>query len=31
MPSYLFELEKKLAQFALEGSHSTFRLFLTSD
>jgi dynein heavy chain len=31
MPSYLYELEKRLNAFALEGSHPNFRLFLTSD
>lgn len=31
MPRYLYELEKKLAFFALEGSNPNFRLFLTSD
>lgn len=31
MPRYLYELEKKLNQFALEGSNPNFRLFLTSD
>ena len=31
MPRYLYELEKKLAQFAIENSHPNFRLFLTSD
>jgi dynein heavy chain len=31
MPEYLRELEKKLAQFALEGSDPQFRLFLSSD
>jgi dynein heavy chain len=31
MPSWLIELEKKLDEFALEGSHARFRLFLTSD
>jgi len=31
MPSYLYELEKKLAAFALEGSNADFRLFLTSE
>ena len=31
MPTYLIELEKKMAAFALEGSDPQFRLFLTSD
>jgi len=31
MPRYLYELEKKLNAFALEGSNANFRLFLTSD
>lgn len=31
MPSFLFELEKRLDIFALEGSNPGFRLFLTSD
>jgi dynein heavy chain len=31
MPDYLKELEKKLVQFALEGSDPSFRLFLSSD
>jgi len=31
MPSFLFDLEKKLDVYALEGSHAEFRLFLTSD
>lgn len=31
MPSFLIELEKKLEQFAQEGSNQSFRLFLTSD
>lgn len=31
MPTWLLQLEKKLDEFALEGSHSKFRLFLTSD
>lgn len=31
MPSFLFELEKRLDLFALEGSNPGFRLFLTSD
>jgi len=31
MPRYLYELEKKLAAFAIEGSASNFRLFLTSE
>ncbi len=31
MPDFLLDLEKKLAQFALEGSDPNFRLFLTSD
>ena len=31
MPDYLRELEKKLTQFALEGSDPNFRLFLSSD
>ena len=31
MPDYLRELEKKLAQFAIEGSDPGFRLFLSSD
>jgi dynein heavy chain len=30
MPSWLIQLEKKLDEFALEGSHPRFRLFLTS-
>lgn len=31
MPRWLIALEKKLDEFALEGSHKNFRLFLTSD
>jgi dynein heavy chain len=31
MPRWLVELEKKLDEFALEGSHKRFRLFLSSD
>lgn len=31
MPGFLLELEKKLAQFAVDGSDPQFRLFLTSD
>jgi len=31
MPRWLIELEKKLDDFAVEGSHTKFRLFLTSD
>ena len=31
MPAFLLELEKKLAQFAVDGSDPQFRLFLTSD
>jgi dynein heavy chain, axonemal len=31
MPKWLIELEKKLDEFALEGSHKRFRLFLSSD
>jgi dynein heavy chain, axonemal len=31
MPAYLYELEKRLNTFALEGSNPNFRLFLTSD
>jgi dynein heavy chain len=31
MPNYLYELEKKLNAFAIEGSNQNFRLFLTSD
>jgi len=31
MPRWLIELEKKLDEFALEGSHKKFRLFLSSD
>eukprot|EP01041_Mallomonas_annulata_P000386 gene386-700_t len=31
MPRWLIELEKKLDEFAIEGSHKKFRLFLTSD
>ncbi len=31
MPRFLIELEKKLDIFAIEGSHPTFRLFLSSD
>jgi len=31
MPAYLYELEKRLARFSMEGSHPNFRLFLTSD
>merc|ERR1711871_205573 len=30
MPRWLIELEKKLDEFALEGSHKKFRLFLSS-
>lgn len=31
MPRWLLDLEKKLDSFAAEGSHSDFRLFLSSD
>ena len=31
MPRWLIELEKKLDEFALEGSNAKFRLFLSSD
>ena len=31
MPSWLLVLEKRLDEFALEGSHKKFRLFLSSD
>lgn len=31
MPTWLIQLEKKLDEFALEGSHKNFRLFLSSD
>lgn len=31
MPRWLIELEKKLDEFAIEGSHPKFRLFLSSD
>lgn len=31
MPKWLVELEKKLDEYATEGSHSKFRIFLTSD
>lgn len=31
MPSWLVELEKKLDEYSSDGSHSKFRLFLTSD
>lgn len=31
MPRWLLTLEKKLDEFALEGSHKHFRVFLTSD
>lgn len=31
MPKWLIELEKKLDQYAAEGSHEKFRIFLTSD
>jgi dynein heavy chain len=31
MPRWLVELEKKLDEFAEEGSHESFRVFLTSD
>ena len=31
MPKWLIELEKKLDEYGAEGSHSKFRLFLTSD
>lgn len=31
MPKWLVELEKKLDEYAAEGSHSKFRIFLTSD
>jgi dynein heavy chain len=31
MPKWLIELEKKLDEYALEGSHEKFRVFLTSD
>ena len=31
MPKWLIELEKKLDEYAAEGSHKKFRVFLTSD
>ena len=31
MPKWLVELEKRLDEYAAEGSHSKFRVFLTSD
>ncbi|CAM9131888.1 unnamed protein product, partial [Ectocarpus fasciculatus] len=31
MPRWLIELEKKMDEFALEGSHKKFRLFLSSE
>jgi len=31
MPAFLYELEKRLDAFALEGSNPNFRLFLSSD
>ena len=31
MPTWLIQLEKKLDEFGLEGSHKNFRLFLSSD
>jgi len=31
MPKWLIELEKKLDEYAAEGSHEKFRVFLTSD
>jgi len=31
MPTFLYEVLKKLDAFAVEGSHQTFRLFLSSD
>ena len=31
MPTWLSELEKKLDEYAVEGSHEKFRVFLTSD
>lgn len=31
MPTFLVELEKKLDVYAVEGSHATFRLYLSSD
>ena len=31
MPKWLLELEKKLDEFALEGSHPSFRLFLSAE
>lgn len=31
MPNWLIELEKKLDEFAIEGSHEKFRLYLSSD
>ncbi|KAL7489135.1 hypothetical protein ACHAW6_014715 [Cyclotella cf. meneghiniana] len=31
MPKWLIELEKKLDEYAAEGSHERFRVFLTSD
>lgn len=31
MPTWLLELEKKLDEFALEGSHPSFRLFLSAE
>ena len=31
MPRWLIELEKKLDEYAAEGSHEKFRIFLTSD
>lgn len=31
MPTFLYDLEKKLDAFAIEGSNPTFRLFVSSD
>jgi dynein heavy chain len=31
MPAFLYEFIKKMDAFAVEGSHMTFRVFLTSD
>lgn len=31
MPSWLLELEKKMDEFAVEGSHPSFRLFLSAE
>lgn len=31
MPTWLLELEKKLDEFAIEGSHPSFRLFLSAE